>query len=111
MKATELVDLLECEWENFESGLDQDWKIVQQQIQSAVEAIPVDPEEQQLEEAVVKIEELLRRDDYSRGVLDGWSCAQETASSVERRPGSSSQTLRNEEKVKSLCNRLRRLTR
>ena len=102
MTASELIELLEKNWEHLSSGLGSQWKDFYKKFQTIVDSLPQGATREDLEKVTDDLFDLMNQYQYTSGLLQGWQSVF-TERLLEN-------PLSNEEKVQQICNRLRKLT-
>jgi hypothetical protein len=101
MTADDVLQLLEANWESLRVELGERWAQFAERYGSIVGFLPANPTPYQLEDAVDALCELLAQSDEGRRLLTRLRKA-----GSERLIADSSETLRDVEHVRQICNRL-----
>lgn len=108
MTASDAVNMLETEWENIERELGDSWCGFRCKIIELTDCRPDRETTEELNRAISSLVEILQCNGFSEDVLQGWQ-ERTTQPDRVRRVGSSIQVMKEEEKIRSLYSRLRRL--
>jgi len=104
MKANDIVELLEAEWQSIRENLREQWHDFVAAYCGIISALPKEPSRDDLERTADAVCQLMGRYDYTRGLLRGW-----LGSLTERLLSSAEESLSEQEKVNQLCNRFHQL--
>lgn len=104
MKANDLVELLESEWQSISERLGEKWDEFLAAYRGIVATLPDEPTRSDLERVADAICSLMRRYDYTLGLLRGWQGVLS-----ERLILGADETLKERERVRQICNRFKQL--
>jgi len=104
MNANDVVELLEAEWQSIKEQLKGQWDDFAEEYLRIVASLPEEPSRDDMERTADAVCQLMKRYDYTRGLLRGWQ-----SSHAERLLSSAEQSLSEKEIVHQVCNRFRQL--